>query len=122
MGDSCLFHLKTDNTAISFPVSKSEDLNSNPMLLCSRVQKDEDSKCLFHKTEGVLAVGERIYLVTDAIAGWILRGMENDAHPWEALDQAIKMQGGARQLIESLRDAKSIKNDDYTLVWVEASR
>lgn len=119
VGDSCLFHVTNDGIGAVFPINKAADLSSNPTLLCSIQQEEENLEELFSTTQGKLEAGERIYLVTDAIAGWILRGLENNEKPFESIYQATRTEGGFLALIEGWRDAKSIKNDDCTILWVE---
>jgi hypothetical protein len=121
VGDSCLFHVTKDGVKATFPINKAADLNLNPTLLCSVYQEGENLRELFSTTTGKLQVGERIYLVTDALAGWILRGLENDEKPFESIYQATRTEGGFLALVEGWREAKAIKNDDCTLLWVEAA-
>ena len=119
IGDSCLFHARSGNCIATFPASKSEELSANPMLLCSISRSDDDVSGLILNREGRIVAGDRLYLVTDALAGWILRGLEREEKPLDVLDQAIKTTGGMVELMESLRESKAIKNDDCTLIWVE---
>lgn len=121
VGDSCLFHTRNHESFASFPATKAEDFTSSPLLLSSVLAEppEEEAKLFQHKS-GVLEDGDVIYLATDALAAWIFASLDRSEKPFDQLDQAIRTPNGFPNLIESLWDLKKIKNDDVTLLWIEA--
>ncbi|MBI4626089.1 MAG: hypothetical protein HY736_23075 [Verrucomicrobia bacterium] len=119
VGDSCLFHVKGFDLAAAFPPFKAEDLKARPMLLSSRPMPDSATE-LYRFADGNFEPGDRLYLVSDAVAGWILQGVENDTKPFVQLDQVVRNPDFFLALIERLLNQRELKNDDFTLLWVEA--
>ena len=58
-------------------------------------------------------------LATDALAAWFLRQTEHDDRPWEQLRGLTSEQFD--DLVENLRKAGEMRNDDVTLVLAYVS-
>jgi hypothetical protein len=120
-GDCCFFHLRSETLIGSFPISRSQDFSNAPFLLGSRLS-----------TRGVEAVqtaagtwkeGDRLYLMSDALAAWFLTSCESGAVPWQPLQNVtIGKKLSFEHWISSLREEKALKNDDCTLVAIGLGR
>ena len=75
---------------------------------------------LYQLSQGVLEVGDWLILASDKLAEWIIREIETDMRPFDQIQQMTVTENSFPQLIESLTQRNEIKNDDYTLLWVEA--
>lgn len=119
VGDSCLFHAKADGQVVSFPAERSEELRAWPYLVPSRQLDEEPLHSIGRSRRGILEPGDRLILVTDAVAGWILKSLEEGGSPLELLNHATQTMPAFLAWVEGLRDAGGIKNDDCTLLWLE---
>lgn len=63
-------------------------------------------------------MGDRIYLLTDALAHWWLAAVEAGRKPWELVDAALEVRD-MEQLVATLRSNKSLRNDDLTLLRIQ---
>lgn len=121
VGDSVLFHVRAFEIVATFPSFASEDFKARPMLLSTNPQETSEArKELYRFSSGILEAGDRVYLATDKIAEWIVRSLEHDTKPFIQLDQVVRTEGSFAALIEHLNQHNELRNDDYTLVWVEA--
>ena len=70
VGDSCLIRVRPDGAIRSFPIRKSADFGNQPRLIGSRsgpAPKPDHAS-------GPLRSGDRLFLLTDALAQWFLHG------------------------------------------------
>jgi serine/threonine protein phosphatase PrpC len=120
-GDSVLFHVRAFEGVAKFPVRASGDFQNHPILFATSASTEEvNGKPICQFSEGILESGDRLYLATDKVAEWIIHGLENDTKPFLQLDQVVRTENSFASLVESLTALNQIKNDDYTLLWVEA--
>ncbi|MHC1743964.1 MAG: hypothetical protein AB9873_13155 [Syntrophobacteraceae bacterium] len=121
VGDSCLFHVRSDSLIASFPLKNSIDFNNSPFLIPTNRSKGRNLANAFKGVTGDFSVDDQFYLMTDAIACWFLTEIESNRHPWRILrdfdteDSQVTFQ----EWVSSLRAAKKMRNDDVTLVRVE---
>ncbi len=121
IGDSVLFHVRACEIVATFPMMDSKDFESRPLLLATgNLEREQDRKELYHWSEGILEAGDRLYLATDKIAQWIVRGLEKGTKPFIHLDQVLRTEGSFAAFVEHLIHQNELRNDDYTLLWVEA--
>ena len=120
VGDSVLFHVRESKPYATFPMMSSEDFKNRPMLLSTNAATEEAERSLYQLSEGVLEVGDWLILASDKLAEWIIREIETDLKPFDQIEQMTRTENSFPQLIESLTQRNYIKNDDYTLLWVEA--
>ena len=116
-GDSCFFHLRSDAVIESFPITRSEDFSSTPLLLGShpRTRGLEGMRT----AAGSWQEGDCFYLMSDALASWFLGRCETGDVPWQALrDITIAKEPPFEEWIASLRKERAIKNDDCTLIGI----
>ena len=98
----------------------SEDFKNRPMLLSTNAATEDAEKSLYRFSEGILEVGDWLILASDKLAEWIIREIETEMKPFDLIQQMTRTDNSFPQLIESLMQRNEIKNDDYTLLWVEA--
>jgi hypothetical protein len=117
VGDSCLFQVRAGKLRRAFPIERARDFSNAPWLVGSR----GGSTALEEKTvrgHGDWAAGDRLWLMTDALAQWFLEVVEAGHRPWEALEPLLSgPQPEARfaEWIEALRQTRALRNDDVTL-------
>lgn len=114
VGDTCLFHRRGCDLMAAFPLSKSDDFSSSPVLISSVWRNN------FRRTEcvgqacGRWRRGDAFFLMTDAIACWYLRCIEAGHVP-----QIPARHTSFRPWLARLREAGVVRNDDTTVMRVE---
>jgi hypothetical protein len=69
--------------------------------------------------EQVLEVGDRLFLPTDAVASWIVRGIAaGEQAVWSTLDEIVHPRQFDSFAYEQLESGR-MKNDDLTLLRVQ---
>jgi hypothetical protein len=119
VGDSCLFHVRDGRRVRAFPVRRSSDFGNQPRLIGSR----EGPAPAAERCSGLMQPGDRFFLMTDALAQWFLYTRESGERPWEAvvsLASAVQPAAAFAAWIEELRAHGGLRNDDVTLLIVEA--
>jgi hypothetical protein len=118
VGDSCLFHVRDDKLVKSFPYERSDDFNSRPALIASMPSFNRHLSDFRRLCSGTFEIGDKLYLMTDALACWFLTQYEAGGKPW-----TIKKRGWyAESWVRGLRQKKQIRNDDVTLMIIERLR
>lgn len=121
VGDSCLFHIRGGNLLRAFPVQHTNDFDCSPWLVGSRGFTAEMMLLREQRTEGEFADGDRLWLMTDALAQWFLNQCEHAARPWEQLQKLlaeIDPPAAFKAWVAGLRGAGQIRNDDITLLSI----
>jgi len=119
VGDSCLFQVRSDEVITAFPMSRAAEFNSRPHLIGSIASSNEHLLEHVRKARGGWEPGDIFYLMTDALACWFLNRVEAGDQPW--LELTIAGAGGQSSFaawIDHLREERSIRNDDVTLLQV----
>jgi hypothetical protein len=115
IGDSCLFQLRGDELVAHFPVDRSGDFGNSPWLIGSRPQS---SVPMVHR-RGQWQSGDRLWLMTDALAQWFLSEIEAGRQPWDRLGRHVAEGGGGFSgWVEDQRGLRRLRNDDVTLLAV----
>jgi hypothetical protein len=120
VGDSCLIQARGDDMISSFPFSCSNEFNSRPLLVSS-LDSQHEAESEAQSMSGRWAAGDAFFLMTDALAGWCLRGREAGEQVFDGL-RSIGTQTQFESLVAELRGAVDdeglprLKNDDVTLV------
>jgi hypothetical protein len=118
VGDACLIRVRGGRRVRAFPVAQSSDFGNEPRLIGSRGGPPTAPEY----ASGRLRAGDRLILMTDALAQWFLYSHENGGRPWEAV--ASLMSAGEQDAafavwVEELRTHGGLRNDDVTLMIVE---
>jgi hypothetical protein len=125
VGDSCLFHVRHQQLSAAFPVSRAADFSDTPWLVGSRGFAPGQMAQREARVEGELMPGDRLWLMTDALAQWFLRLAETRQRPWDLLEPLLNVPDAGDSFgrwIAALRASREIRNDDVTVVgvWCDA--
>lgn len=117
VGDSCVFQTRGDTLVQAFPLARSGDFNNSPWLVGSR---GAPWPC-WEVHQGKAWPGDRLWLMTDALAQWFLSQQERGGKPW--LTTECLLHEAAADLvfadwITALRRLQHLHNDDVTLIGV----
>jgi hypothetical protein len=124
VGDSCLFHIREGEMLAVGPLNASDQFDNTPALLSSRLPQSfrrgaDDVNVLSGKWQP----GDTFYLVTDALAQWLLAIQEAGRPPWANLGE-LCIENDAEtffRLVDELRGLGDLHNDDTTLLRVEVA-
>jgi hypothetical protein len=119
VGDSCLFQVREGRVLVAFPLTRADDFGVTPWLIGSRTSPNGVPAREAAHIEGDWRAGDRLYLMTDALARWFLRECEAGRQPWVALDWLLPGPAGHfARWIDELRGSARLDDDDVTLVGV----
>ncbi|MFC3574819.1 hypothetical protein ACFOZ0_16335 [Streptomyces yaanensis] len=120
LGDSCLFHIRDGKILKSFPVEETDEFGVTPKLFNSL---NRDSALLSARTlfaEGICASGDRLLLMTDALAHWFLSATDH-ARVLAELSEFSGPHDGPRfsDWLQGLRVEGALHNDDVAVVRID---
>lgn len=120
VGDSELFIIRDEKLSRAFPIIRSDEFGSSPVLISSKPEKNIDLP--YSKWETKWEPGDEIILATDAIAHYFLSQFEMDNNPLES-NRSLLLNDCHQELqfrgwIDGLRKERKIKNDDTTMAWI----
>jgi hypothetical protein len=123
VGDSCLVQVRAGQLLQSFPLHSAAEFSNSPWLVRSHPEALARLQGQELLAEGDCQPGDRLWLMTDALAQWFLEQAERGGQPWEPIDALGMEADGQRRFaewIEGLRERREIRNDDVTLlaVWL----
>jgi hypothetical protein len=113
IGDSCLFQIRGGGLITAFPMTRSRDFSNHPCLLSSNNRRWTGELSHINRTGGAWEPGDEFYLMTDAVACWLLGAIEAGEPPMDALHPLEQFE----EWIESLR-AGGMRNDDVTVLRI----
>jgi hypothetical protein len=119
VGDSCLVHVRSDVILKTFPLSNAAEFNNSPFLLGSNPESNKEIELHIQTVNGRWEREDKFYLMTDALAAWFFREVEDNRTPWHTLRDLDTEDLPFRAWIEDLRTKKQIRNDDVTLYRIE---
>ena len=114
IGDSCLFLIRKEKLALSFPLNDAAQFNTTPPLLCSNPLNNKNIRSSVQRVEGTCQAGDIFLMMTDALAEWFLRNHLQNKKPWKILLSLQKGQWSS--WIEEQREAHAMRNDDTTAI------
>ncbi len=126
IGDSCFLHIRNETLLDSFPMTDAESFNNSPVLLCSNLDRHEDTESMFCEKQGSWLNGDRFLLLTDAVAAWFFKKHDKSGDALKTL-LAINDQDALLELVNQARDDHDeegrpyMRNDDVTIVHVEVT-
>ena len=118
IGDSCIFQMRQQQLRLAFPVQSSNDFNNHPRLAGARPSPREPP--LGH-IQGNWEAGDQFLLMTDALAKWFLKELEDECDPLVTVRRILDSADNAARLaaeIDGLRDAHKLRNDDVALALI----
>ncbi len=121
VGDTCLFHTRNWALLRAFPLDRSDQFNSRPRLVGSRMPPGEVHKRQRLWSDGCGQLGDRLWAMTDALAKWCLVEHEAGSDPWHELELLLgspQSEDRFASWVESLRDSGRLLNDDVTLLAI----
>ncbi len=119
VGDTCLFQVRADRLEVAFPLTRADDFHSSPWLVGSRQAPAGVPSQQSVRLEGEWRAGDRVYLMTDALAHWFLTQHEGGLGPWRVLDELLARPREVFEgWVEEQRGAGWLRNDDVTLVAI----
>jgi hypothetical protein len=122
VGDTCLFHTRGPTLFSAFPLNHSNQFNNAPRLLGSRMPPELIRKIPVPRIQGSGLPGDRLWMMTDALAQWCLRELEGGRDPWEEVGLLLSHPEPRQRFavwIEELRTSRQLRNDDVTLLAIE---
>jgi hypothetical protein len=121
VGDACLFHTRGNELLAAFPLERSESFTSMPRLLGSRTAIISEWERSALRRGGQARPGDRLWMMTDALAHCCLHHHEEGQSPWEQMELLLATEADEpfAAWIEGLRDARQLRNDDVTLLKVD---
>jgi hypothetical protein len=128
VGDTCFIQLRDNKIQASFPLLFSESFKEHPFLLSSVEARNErlNNPGNISKAQGAFEGGDEFLFMTDALAGWFLKSMEDGRSPMDWFRPLIGGSNGESSefdiLIRRLRVSGAIKNDDTTLGYLKIHR
>jgi hypothetical protein len=122
VGDTCLLHTRGDALLRTFPIDGAEQFDNFPKLLGSRMSLEDIRARQSLWTDGRGQSGDRLWMMTDALAQWCLTEIEAGRNPWGDLESLLTLPPNEDHFaswIECLRNAARLRNDDVTLLAIE---
>lgn len=122
VGDSCLFQIRGERLFQAFPMTSAETFGNLPSLLGSRPTSENAWIKQQQQLRGRWLPGDRLLLMTDALAQWFLARKEAGEHPWRTISKVLsepKRESAFAAWVEEQRDQQGLRNDDVTLLIVD---
>jgi len=120
LGDTCLLHCRGSALLKSFPLTRSESFNSNPILVASNAKLHESTMSSAMVESGVCENNDVLLLMSDGAASWCLQRFENGDFDPDFLTG--KDDEELRRFFDGERQAGRIRNDDLAVVRIEIKR
>jgi len=145
VGDCCLFHTRRAKLVRAFPLERADQFSNVPDLVSSRPSPEPSWEKRVVQTEGAAHRGDRLWMMSDALARWCLLQREAGANPFKEMQSLLRAnrpriwprlarfwprsepgscpapppQERFASWIEELRDKRGQNNDDITLVTID---
>jgi hypothetical protein len=117
VGDSCLFQLRQGRLVKAFPLAKSAEFGNAPGLIESRSSTLLSMDFHHRRFKSHWRPDDRLWLMTDALAQWFLKEVEDGGRPWDTLD-GLANDAQFATCVEDLRDRGGLRNDDVTALTI----
>jgi len=119
LGDCVLFHVRGTRVVQQFPDLAPTDFGTSPDGVFTQPAARDSMRARLDRAEGVLEIGDRLFLASDALAQWMAASSGNGSDRlWRQLG-VLDHPGPFRKLVARERGRGVLKNDDVTLLRVE---
>lgn len=119
VGDTCVFHVSAGKAVAAYPLDHSSQFGNTPVLIGSRPSADQTAFKQAVTAFGDLRPGDRLWIMTDALARWYLERIEKKERPWELLEDVCQQpEEDFAGLVGLLRSSRQLRNDDTTLLAI----
>ena len=118
VGDTCLLHTRGDALLRAFPIDGAGQFDNSPKLAGSRMSVEDIRARQGLWLDGRGQAGDRLWMMTDALAQWCLTKYEAGGNPSAKLELLIEGDSFA-SWIDGLRNAGELRNDDVTVLAIE---
>lgn len=121
VGDACLLHTRGKALLRAFPLEQAKQFNNSPKLVGSRMGLDDLRQRQRLWSDGQGRAGDRLWLMTDALAECCLAAEERGGDPWSKLELLLAMPEREEVFaawIDKLRETGRLRNDDVTLLAI----
>jgi hypothetical protein len=115
IGDSTLFQVRDGQLLTAFPIVTAADFTNHPVLVSSVARANQHLASHTDSASGTCVPGDTLYLMTDALAHWVLNAAEQGEFPWDTLDR-VTADGTFSAWVAQLRQDHALRNDDVTLL------
>jgi hypothetical protein len=118
VGDSCLIRVRNQERVRAFPLRVFSDFDNQPALIGSRGTASLEPRY----ATGTLLPGDRLLLLTDALAEWFLRSYEHGSRPWDDLAPLLladRPEEDFAAWAAERRGQGALRNDDVTVLSIE---
>ena len=117
VGDCCLFIVRDNALAGSFPMDDAGCFNDTPSLICSNPVNNAGLWSKVRRMNGLCRSGDRLVLASDALACWILQAQDFGDGLLETL-LALEFSQQWEDWLQAKRAGRAIRNDDTTLITI----
>lgn len=121
LGDSCLFQIRDNVMITSFPITGSSQFDNRPYLLSSNPTNNKYILKHIKKLSGHWQKNDTFFLMTDALAAWFLKQVEDGETPWISIldPTAERYAQPLEELVKYLRERGAIRNDDVSVIRLD---
>jgi Protein phosphatase 2C len=118
VGDSCLFQVREGELIKAWPLDKSDQFNSRPFLLSSISEDNAELDGQTEKVSDTWQPQDTFYLMTDALACWFLRSIEEGRKLTDIIPdfENSSLTMSFPDWIAERRTSGLLRNDDVTLI------
>lgn len=117
LGDAVLYHVRGSQVT-QFPRISADEFGSNPDGVSTKPEKLAEMVERLTIEHGELAVGDRLYLASDAFAKWMIQADRSDRTSLWTMLAKLDHPATFRRLVADQRRAGEMPNDDVTLMRV----
>ena len=121
LGDSCLFQVRDNELITSFPIASSSQFDNRPYLLSSNPTNNTHVSKHAKRLTGQWKKNDSFFLMTDALAAWFLKQVEDGETPWISIldSDTAKYVQPLGELVKYLRERGTIRNDDVSVIRLD---
>lgn len=121
LGDSCLFQVRDNELITSFPIASSSQFDNRPYLLSSNPSNNTDVSKHTQRFTGQWKKNDSFFLMTDALAAWFLKQVEDGETPWISILDSVTAKNSQplEGLVKYLRERGTIRNDDVSVIRLD---